>query len=149
MTIYEELTHDHDEVRALLAEISEMSSRATKSKERSFEKLKALMTAHSRAEEKVFYDALKSAAAAKDDALEGYEEHHVVDVLLREIARLTPGDDRWKAKFSVLRETIEHHAQEEETEIFDKARGILSDDDAEKLGEKFLATRDKLVKAEA
>lgn len=149
MSIYDELKRDHDQARALLAEIDGMSSRAVKSKEKSFETLKEMMTAHSRAEEKVFYSALKSSPEAKDDALEGYEEHHVVDVLMREIARLDPSDDRWKAKFSVLKENIEHHAEEEESEIFDKARDVLSDEEAEELGEKFVSAKERWLKAEA
>lgn len=149
MSIYEELKRDHDQVRALLAEIAEMSSRASKGKEKHFETLKEMMTVHSRAEEKVFYAALKSDAETKDDAIEGYEEHHVVDLLMREIARLDPSDERWKAKFSVLKETIEHHAEEEESEIFGKAREVLSVEDAEELGEKFLGAKERLLKAEA
>ena len=111
--------------------------------------LKEMMTAHSRAEERVFYSALKEFDETKADALEGYEEHHVVDVLLREIARLDPGDERWTAKFTVLKENIEHHAQEEEDEIFTAAQKVLSDEDAEEMAEKFVAARDRLLKAEA
>lgn len=149
MSIYEELKRDHDRVRALLKEIEDMSSRASKGREKSFETLKEMMTAHSRAEERTFYSALKSSPEAKDEALEGYEEHHIVDVLMREIARLDPSDDRWKAKFSVLKENIEHHAEEEESEIFDKAREVLSDEEAEELGGKFLTAKERLLKTEA
>jgi hemerythrin superfamily protein len=147
--IYDELKSDHDKVRALLEEMSELSDRASKTRQRDFENLKEMMTAHSRAEERVFYGALKGHDKTKDDALEGFEEHHVVDLLLREIARLGPADDRWKAKFTVLKENIEHHAEEEEREFFAKAREVLSDEEAEELGRKFVALRDKLLKAEA
>lgn len=149
MSIYDELKSDHDQARALLAEIGEMSDRAAKSREKAFLRLKDMMTAHSRAEERVFYSALKEREETKDNALEGYEEHHVVDLLLREIARLAPDEERWKAKFTVVRETIEHHAEEEESEIFTAARNVLSDEEAEAMGEKFVAARDKLLKAEA
>lgn len=149
MSIYDELKSDHDKARSLLAQIAAMSDRASKSKEKAFEQLKEMMTAHSRAEERVFYSALKSSEDAKDEVLEGYEEHHLVDVLLREISRLAPGEERWKAKFSVLKENIEHHAEEEEEQIFDKARQVLSDEEAEELGRKFVAARDRLLKMEA
>lgn len=149
MSIYDELKNDHDKVKALLTEIAGLSPGATKTKLKAFETLKEMMTAHSRAEERTFYTSLKSSEESKDDALEGYEEHHVVDVLLREMARLDPGDDRWAAKFSVLKENIEHHAQEEEGEIFDKARDVLSAEEAEEIGRKFVAARDKLLRVEA
>jgi hemerythrin superfamily protein len=149
MSIYDELKSDHDKVRGMLSEISEMSSKASKSKEKALLQLKAMMTAHSRAEEKIFYSALKEVEETKSDALEGYEEHHVVDLLLREIARLDPADERWTAKFTVLKENIEHHAQEEEDEIFTAAQGVLSNEQAEEMGEKFVTARDRLLKAEA
>jgi hemerythrin superfamily protein len=149
MSIYDELKSDHDKVRAVLAEISDMSEKASKRREKAFLQLKEMMTAHSRAEERIFYTALKEFEETKADALEGYEEHHVVDVLLREIARLDPGDERWKAKFTVLKENIEHHAHEEEGEIFTAARKVLSDEEAEEMAEKFVAARDRLLKAEA
>ena len=149
MSIYDELKADHDQAREVLAEIAAQSSRATKNREKLFTRLKEMMTAHSRAEERTFYAALKEHDEAHDEALEGYEEHHVVDVLFREIARLDPADERWAAKFKVLKENIEHHAQEEEDELFAKAREVLSDDDAEELGKRFVAQRDKLLKVEA
>jgi hemerythrin superfamily protein len=149
MSICDELVSDHDAARALLSEIGEMSDRASKSKKRAFEQLKEMMTAHSRAEERVFYSALKEAEEAKDDVLEAYEEHHVVDVLLREIARLDPADERWKAKFAVLKQNIEHHAQEEEQQVFAQARGILSGEAAEELGRRFAKERDKRLRVEA
>src|SRR5690242_7834796 len=72
MSIYETLKADHDQARALLSQIAGMSPGAVQTRRHSFEKLKEMMTAHSRAEEKVFYSALKGSEEAKDDALEGY-----------------------------------------------------------------------------
>lgn len=142
-SIYDALERDHAEVRRMLSEIAETSARAAKTRERRFEQLKAALTAHSRAEEKVFYDAIKMDKEGRGDALEGYEEHHVVDVLLRELARLSPGDERWTAKFAVLKECIEHHVEEEEGEMFTQARKILSDEEAEELGARFVSERSK------
>lgn len=149
MSIYDELKSDHDKARQMLEEIAGLSTRANKKRESLFLKLKDMMTAHSRAEERVFYSAIKQSDEAHDEALEGYEEHHVVDVLLREIARLDLDDERWPAKFKVLKENIEHHADEEESEIFDTARKVLSDEEADEMGEEFVVQRDKLLKAPA
>ncbi|HEU0154869.1 MAG TPA: hemerythrin domain-containing protein [Stellaceae bacterium] len=148
MTIYDELKKDHDDVKEMLGRIEQMSPRASTSKERLFEQLKAAMTAHSRAEEKVLYDAMKPEETTHDDALEGYEEHHVVDLLMREIARLAPTDEKWTAKFTVLKENIEHHIQEEEGEFFAKARKIFDRAAAQEMAAKFLAEKEKhLAKA--
>lgn len=143
MIIYDELKKDHDEVNEMMARIEEMSSRASTSKVKLFEEMKAALTAHLRAEEKVFYNAIKQDKRAHDSTLEGYEEHHVADVLMREISRLSPNDDRWTAKFAVLKESVEHHVQEEEGEIWAKAREVLDGAQAQKLGEEFVAAKQK------
>jgi hypothetical protein len=148
MSIYDELKHDHEEVKQMLGELCEMTGRATRRKETLFEKFKAEMIAHSRAEEKVFYDAIKGKKEGKEDALEGYEEHHLVDIMLREMSRLDVNDDRWKAKLKVLKENIEHHIEEEENEIFDTAEDLLSEDEAEELGERFVTEKEKRLERE-
>lgn len=58
--------------------------------------------------------------------LEGFEEHHVADVIVKELHALETSDEKWPAKFSVLKENIEHHIQEEEGEMFRTARGIFT-----------------------
>lgn len=75
--------------------------------------------------------------------LEGYEEHHVADVLMREISRLSPSDEKWKAKFAVLKENVEHHVEEEEGEIWTKAQEVFDEAEAEKLGEAFVAEKER------
>ena len=60
--------------------------------------------------------------------LEALEEHKLVKTLLGEIAALTPADDEFDAKMKVLRENVEHHVEEEETEMFPEAKKQLSDE---------------------
>jgi hypothetical protein len=81
--------------------------------------------------------------SARDSTLEGYEEHHVADVLMREISRLSPSDEKWKAKFAVLKENVEHHVEEEEGEIWTKAQEVFDEAEAEKLGEAFVAEKER------
>ncbi len=143
MTIYDELKKDHDQVKEMMTRIEELSSRASTSKVKLFDEMKAALTAHLRAEEKVFYDAVRRDKSAHDSALEGYEEHHVADVLMREISRLPPSDEKWKAKFAVFKENVEHHVEEEEGEIWAEAREILDEARAEELGEAFVSEKEK------
>jgi hemerythrin-like domain-containing protein len=56
---------------------------------------------------------------SKEHALEGLEEHHAAEMVLKELLALDPGDERFKAKATVLKEMIEHHIKEEEDKIFD------------------------------
>lgn len=148
MTIYDELKKDHDQVKEIMSRIAAMSSRATTSKAKLFEEMKAALSAHLRAEEKVFYDALKRERTARDSALEGYEEHHIADVLMREISRLPPDDEKWAAKFAVLKESVEHHVAEEEDKIWADAREAFDHMRVQQLGEAFLSEKKKrLAKA--
>lgn len=144
MTIYDELKKDHDQVQEMMTRIEGMSARASTSKIKLFEEMKAALTVHVRAEEKVFYDAIKQEKSAHDSVLEGYEEHHVADLLMREISRLPPSDEKWTAKFTVLKENVQHHVEEEEGEIWAKARKILDEAKAQELGEVFVSEKTKL-----
>jgi len=73
------LKEDHDRVKKMLAEGESTTERGEKTREELFSRLKSDLEIHERMEEEVLYPALKSHPKAKELALEGYEEHHVVD----------------------------------------------------------------------
>ena len=85
-------------------------------------------------EEEIFYPALKEHPKAKDIVLEGYEEHHVVDLLMGELEALDVADETWGAKAKVMKENIEHHIEEEEGEMFKQARQVFDRQELEDLG---------------
>ncbi|MFP5254500.1 MAG: hemerythrin domain-containing protein [Acidimicrobiia bacterium] len=70
---------------------------------------------------------------------EGLQEHHVVEVLMEEMKALEPGSDEWLAKFTVLMENVEHHAEEEESEMFPALRSNLGADVLDALAEELEA----------
>jgi hemerythrin-like domain-containing protein len=82
--------------------------------------------------------------------LEAYEEHHVVKLLLAELPRVNPEDERFEAKMTVLSELVEHHVEEEEKEMFKLAQK-LGREELEELGEqmeeRFEALRAKAAEA--
>ena len=96
--------------------------------------LTAELNAHELIEEKVLYLALKSHPEARDIVLEGYQEHHVADVLVKELHALAKDNEQWGAKFKVLKESLAHHIQEEEGNMFRTARGIFSREDLQQMG---------------
>lgn len=112
----------------------ETTERAVKGRTELLKTLSAELNLHELVEEKILYPALKAHPEARDIVLEGYQEHHIADVLTRELHGLPPGDERWAAKFKVLKESLEHHIQEEEGEMFRTARGIFSREDLLRLG---------------
>jgi len=137
MDIYETLHQEHEQVAKLFKEIEETSSGAIKTRERLFGQLKTALELHSRAEEKVFYPILKEYDASHFQALEAAEEHHMVDLLLKELASLSKDKEEWLAKLCVLKESVLHHVDEEENELFPKAHEILDDAQAEQLAVDF------------
>jgi hemerythrin-like domain-containing protein len=128
------LKTDHDKVKRLLAELESTTERGVKTREELFSTIKGELTIHEIIEEEIFYPELKSHPKAKEIVLEGYEEHNVVDTLMGELERLPVDDERWGAKATVMKENIEHHIEEEEGEMFKRARQVFDDAELEDLG---------------
>jgi hypothetical protein len=128
------LKADHDKVKALLTELEGTTERGEKIRAELFSTIKGELTVHEIIEEEIFYPALKSHPKAKDIVLEGYEEHHVVDLLMSELEGLDVTDETWGAKALVMRENIEHHIEEEEGEMFKQAREVFDTQELDDLG---------------
>ena len=132
------LKADHDKVKKLLSDGEETTERAEKGRTELFATLKEEMLIHERIEEEIFYPALKAHPKAKDIVLEGYEEHHVVDQIMGELETTPVTDEKWAAKFLVMKENIEHHIEEEEGEMFKQARQVFSTEELETLGARMM-----------
>ena len=143
MQILQVLKKDHDEVKALLKQLANTGERAAKKRAQIFTKIKTELTAHSHAEERVFYQPLKEHEEAKDDALEGDVEHKLVERLMEEMAREPMGEETWTAKATVLKELVEHHVKEEEGEFFKKARKLFDKQTLEEMGAEMQAEKKK------
>ncbi len=79
----------------------------------------------------------------ESDILESYEEHHVADVLCAELADMTPDDERFTAKVTVLIESVEHHIEEEESAWFPDVREALGRKELQQIGARMLKLRRK------
>lgn len=134
MNAFTLLKADHKKVAGILAKIDETTERGVKTREELFTQLKNELDTHTRIEETIFYPALKDADETRDITLEAYEEHAVVKTLLGELESLGKDKEEWTAKFTVLKENIEHHVEEEEGEMFPKARKVLGEEGTETLG---------------
>jgi hemerythrin superfamily protein len=135
MNAFQLLKEDHQKVSGLFQQIEPTTERAEKTRTELFAKLHEELDVHAQIEEKIFYPAIKQAAETREIVLEGFEEHHVVKMLLKELASLPVDTEQWSAKFKVLKENVEHHVEEEEGEMFQKARQVLSEDEINDLGE--------------
>jgi hemerythrin-like domain-containing protein len=127
---------DHEKMRKLLEELESTTERGVKTREELFSTIKGELTIHEIIEEEIFYPALREHPKAKDIVLEAYEEHHVVDTVMAELEGLPVDDEKWGAKAKVMKENVEHHMEEEEGEMFTKARSIFDREELEELGER-------------
>jgi hemerythrin-like domain-containing protein len=128
------LKTDHDKVKRLLDELETITERGIKTRAELFSTIKGELTLHEIVEEEIFYPELKAHPKAKDIVLEGYEEHHVVDTLMKELEELDVSDETWGAKALVMKENIEHHIEEEEGEMFRTARQVFDAAELDDLG---------------
>jgi hypothetical protein len=135
------LEADHRRFESLFEQGAATTARAVKRRTALLASLTAELNVHELLEEKLLYPALASNKAARAIVLEGSQEHHVADMLLRELHKMPKSDERWGAKLKVLQEGIEHHIQEEERRMFPIARGVLDRDALHALGLKMKALR--------
>jgi hypothetical protein len=137
------LEADHRRFEDLLKLGEGTTERAMTRRRQILEALTSELNVHEAIEEKILYPALKPHAEARDIVLEGYQEHHVADVLVKELHACARDDERWGAKFKVLKESLEHHIEEEEGNMFRTARAVISREELNDLG-----ARMKKLKAE-
>ena len=138
MDAFELLKADHKKVADLFDQLDAATGIA---KLNVFGKIKDELELHTHVEETIFYPALEGPEETHDLTLEAYEEHRVVKALLTELAGAKEADDEWQAKAKVLRESVEHHVDEEENELFDKADDALSSEQIEELGTRMAAEK--------
>jgi hemerythrin superfamily protein len=150
------LIADHQKVRKLFEEFqsaqeAEDDARMAELASSIFEELDV----HTSIEEEIFYPAVREDVDDSDELVdESVQEHHVVDVLMNEMREIEPGSDDWVAKMTVLIENVEHHADEEEEEMFPDVREQMDTAELEELGDRMAerkesakvdrATRDEL-----
>ncbi|HET9723241.1 MAG TPA: hemerythrin domain-containing protein [Actinomycetota bacterium] len=137
------LEQDHEKVKRILEELDSTTERALKTREEGLATLKQELTVHELIEEEIFYPALKEHAEAKETVLEAYEEHDVVDAILGELEQTPVDHETWHAKFTVAKENLEHHIEEEEGEMFGQARELLEKDELTTLGEQMLRRKEQ------
>jgi hemerythrin superfamily protein len=134
----EMLKADHDKVRALLTKLSETTAAAAKTRPKLLEEIETEILIHAQLEEEIFYPAFKDAGGKDHDKMfyEAAEEHRAVEKLvLPDLKKTSPDSEKFSGRLKVLKEMIEHHAGEEESEMFPEAERTMSKDQLQELGE--------------
>jgi hemerythrin-like domain-containing protein len=120
------LKNDHREVEKLFKAFEKAGDRAKATKQRTVDKIIEELSVHAAIEEQIFYPAVRAEVDDMESTvLESMEEHHVVKWLLSEIDKLSPDDERFDAKVTVLIENVRHHVKEEESELFPEVRAAI------------------------
>lgn len=145
MDAIEMLEEDHRKVEKLFEEFEEAGDRAYETKADLVERITRELRIHSQLEEEIFYPAARNAQGETTEQVrEAVEEHHVVDQLLEELEAMRPDDEQFDAKVTVLKENVEHHVEEEESELFKQARKGLGEERLQELAQEMRALKQRL-----
>jgi hypothetical protein len=139
--VFAMLKKDHAKVKELFEQFE--AAKDSRTKERIVRETLLELDVHATLEETLIYPAIKREVDADDVMDEALEEHHVAHVLIDELKRMSTGDDRYEAKFTVLGENIKHHIKEEEGSMFSEAE--KADVDWEGLEEKVIERKEALM----
>jgi hemerythrin-like domain-containing protein len=145
MDAFELLKNDHAKVSSLFDRIEPATDAPTR--QQLFTQLKQELDVHAHIEETILYPALKAAAETRDITEEAYEEHQEVKDLLAELEATPPDSEEWSDMIMELRENVEHHVEEEEGEMFTKAREVLSEQQLNEIGARMSAEKQQRQKA--
>ena len=145
------LKDDHKKVKALLTELTDTTNRAQKGRAELLAKIATEIEVHTAIEEEIFYPAFKQAGKKGDDNemfFEAKEEHRAAgDLVLPDLLQTDVTSDQFGGRAKVLKELIEHHADEEEQDMFPRARELLGKEMLVELGERMQARRQELMQA--
>jgi hemerythrin-like domain-containing protein len=141
------LKKDHQKVRQLLTRLENTTARAPKQRQELLSEIETEVKIHTMIEEEIFYPAYKDAVRSKTDEklyYESLEEHHVVDMVMPEIKSTDEESEEFAAKAKVLKDLIEHHAEEEESQMFPRARKAMGMERLRELGDEMQDRKQEL-----
>ena len=144
-TIYQVLKKDHDYLKSLLSELVSLNNDSERRSELLSE-IRDELVPHSRAEEAVFYNTLRTVPVVADEAWHGYREHMAAETMLRTLQVADKVDADFKSVAKSLKEALEHHIKEEEEEMFALAEGVVSPEEATQMANAFTNLKEKVKK---
>jgi hemerythrin superfamily protein len=138
------LKADHKQIKAVFTKFQQAGPSAAKAKGDLVATMIELLTVHTYIENEVMYPEVRRLLPElQDDILESYEEHHVADLLVTELAAMSPDAERFDAKTTVLIESVTHHIDEEEQVWFPKVRSALGRKQLAAIGEDLVQAKEK------
>ena len=141
------LKDQHDEVRGLFKQYEASGENAHATRKRLIDEASRQLEVHSELEERIFYPACRDLEDedARKMVGESLEEHLIVKRLIKELRGLDGSDEKFESKASVLKESVEHHADEEESDLFPVAEKEFDDERLAELGRQMEALKSRLT----
>lgn len=144
--IFEVLKKDHDKVKQMFEQFESIDDEDFKAMKEFAKEIKMELEVHAKAEQKAVYDVLKKEEDTEEITMEAIEEHKVITHILDELSKARQAG-QLKAKMTVLKEIVNHHVEEEEGEMSDKAENVLSADEEIEMIEKFMKLKERFIAA--
>ena len=136
MSIYDAIKADHENHRKLLATIADTEG-ASDDRKAAWAEFFHDVKSHAAAEEETFYSKLMSKTWGQDSARHSVEEHAEMDDLMEELQGMDMSSPAWLQKFNQLKHDYEHHMDEEEDEVFGRAKEVIPEGEIEGYGKAF------------
>jgi len=134
------LTSDHEKVRGLFKECQSQSGQG---RQQCFQQIKQELEIHTAIEEEIFYPACEPQMG--DMIKEAKQEHDKVDQILMQMGSMDMGGNDFGSKLQELIQNVEHHAGEEEHEMFPKARQTMDQGQLSQLGQRMMERKQQLM----
>ena len=137
MTIYEALKQDHRKVEKLLDRLVRASESDRENWKNLIDQIRDELIPHSRAEEAVFYNAIRELDKKNGVVASSYLEHAVAEADLRTLQGMKLMDINWTPLAKKLRTDILEHVQNEEEDIFKVAQSLFTHQEATMIAKAF------------
>ncbi|WP_298492419.1 hemerythrin domain-containing protein [uncultured Maritimibacter sp.] len=141
-SIYDAIMQDHEKHRDLLDRIANTEG-ASDERKSAWKEFYYEIKSHSAAEEEEFYSTLMKETWGQDAARHSVAEHHEMDEILDELDEMDMSSSGWLTRFKTLKHDYEHHMEEEENEVFGRAKEVVGEEENDAFGERFLKRKKK------
>jgi hemerythrin-like domain-containing protein len=144
------LQEDHAEARSMLKELSESSERAAAKRGKILAEVGPALWVHMQIEEEIFYPAFEAVLKTPDDEVKSFEaraEHRSAKAALTKLESCDPSTTEFRAMAKVVHDLVDHHATEEEEEMFPRVKKLLGKEELTSLGQKLMRAKEQLLES--
>ena len=145
MNIYNYLKKDHRTVDEIFEKI--LSTKSTNKRALLFEEVARELLIHIETENAIFYNALREYEEIYEKIEHADKEHEEVKEYIARIRGISVENEKWIELFGEFKHSVTHHVEEEEGDIFDLAKEVLSTEEAYELAKEMDALKGELMAA--